>query len=100
MRMTNRFARRRTFAAHLATPSHRNAPSRKLRSDIVADSPSEKQELPLQYLKGVGPARAKILGRMGIHTPLDLLSYFPRDWQDRRHRFALREAPIDEKSTL
>src|SRR5262249_51915364 len=97
MRMTNRFTRRRTFTTHFTTPSHTGTPWRKLRNDIVADSPSEKQDLPLQYLKGVGPARAKLLGRMGVHSAIDLLTQFPRDWQDRRHRFSLKEAPLDEK---
>lgn len=38
----------------------------------------------VQYLKGVGPTRARILGRIGIREAEDLLSYFPRDWEDRR----------------
>ena len=38
----------------------------------------------VQYLKGVGPKRAKILEKLGIFTVSDLLFYFPRGWQDRR----------------
>ena len=38
----------------------------------------------VQYLKGVGPRRAKMLERLGIVTVEDLLYYFPRDYQDRR----------------
>jgi len=38
----------------------------------------------VQYLKGVGPRRADMLGRLGIETVEDLLYYFPRDYQDRR----------------
>ena len=34
----------------------------------------------LQYLKGVGPSRAKVFEQMGISTVHDLLEYFPRDW--------------------
>ena len=37
----------------------------------------------VQYVKGVGPARAKLLERMGIQTIEDLLHYFPRDYLDR-----------------
>ena len=44
--------------------------------------------------------RAAALARMGILQPIDLLTTFPRDWQDRRHRFNLREAPLGEKHTL
>jgi ATP-dependent DNA helicase RecG len=36
--------------------------------------------MPVQYLKGVGPARAKSFEKLGVHTVGDLLEYFPRDW--------------------
>ena len=36
--------------------------------------------MPVQYLKGVGPAKAKIFAQMQIETLGDLLEYFPRDW--------------------
>jgi len=35
---------------------------------------------PVQYLKGVGPARAEAFAQLGVHTVGDLLEYFPRDW--------------------
>jgi ATP-dependent DNA helicase RecG len=35
---------------------------------------------PVQYLKGVGPARAMAFAQLGVHTVGDLLEYFPRDW--------------------
>ncbi|AFQ45595.1 ATP-dependent DNA helicase RecG [Desulfosporosinus meridiei] len=41
---------------------------------------------PLQFLKGVGPERAKLLGQLGIHTIKDLLEYYPRRYEDRRKR--------------
>jgi ATP-dependent DNA helicase RecG len=34
-------------------------------------------------LPGVGPARARALGGMGIETLYDLLRHFPRDYDDR-----------------
>ncbi|MFH1227122.1 MAG: ATP-dependent DNA helicase RecG, partial [Planctomycetota bacterium] len=37
----------------------------------------------IQYLKGVGPARAKLLNRLNIYTLQDLLYYFPRTYLDR-----------------
>jgi ATP-dependent DNA helicase RecG len=36
--------------------------------------------MPVQYLKGVGPARARAFARLGVETVADLLEYFPRDW--------------------
>ncbi|MBM4027056.1 MAG: ATP-dependent DNA helicase RecG [Planctomycetes bacterium] len=36
--------------------------------------------MAVQYLKGVGPARAQIFSRLGVQTVGDLLEYFPRDW--------------------
>ncbi len=37
---------------------------------------------PVQFLKGVGPARAEALGRMGIRTARDLLYHLPRRYDD------------------
>jgi ATP-dependent DNA helicase RecG len=36
---------------------------------------------PVQYLKGVGPARAKVFEELGVATVGDLLEYYPRDWR-------------------
>jgi len=41
---------------------------------------------PLQYLKGVGPARAELLERLGLHAVRDVLFFFPRDYQDISER--------------
>ncbi len=35
---------------------------------------------PVQYVKGVGPARAETFAQLGVHTVGDLLEYYPRDW--------------------
>jgi len=37
----------------------------------------------IQYIKGVGPVRAKLLGRLGIKTVEDLLYYTPFRYEDR-----------------
>jgi ATP-dependent DNA helicase RecG len=41
-----------------------------------------------------------MLEKMGIRDPADLVTLFPRDWQDRRHRYSLREAPVGERTTV
>ena len=38
----------------------------------------------IQYLKGIGPAKAKLFERLEVHTVEDLLHYYPRTYQDRR----------------
>src|SRR5712672_352093 len=37
-----------------------------------------------QFMKGVGPARAVDLRRLGIENVNDLLTHFPRTYYDRR----------------
>ena len=38
---------------------------------------------PLQYMKGVGPARATLLKRLNLETVRDLVLYFPVSHKDR-----------------
>ncbi|HVP40020.1 MAG TPA: ATP-dependent DNA helicase RecG, partial [Candidatus Saccharimonadales bacterium] len=38
---------------------------------------------PVQYLKGVGPERARLLARLGVATVADLARHFPRRHVDR-----------------
>ncbi len=51
---------------------------------------------PVQFLKGVGPARARLLGKMGVRAPVDLLHFYPRAHEDRRR--ATRAAELVEGS--
>ena len=37
----------------------------------------------VQYIKGVGPNRAALLNKLGIFTLEDLITYFPRTYEDR-----------------
>src|SRR5437016_8042175 len=47
-----------------------------------AKSAAEMLATPVTYLKGVGPARAELLERLGLQTARDVLFFFPRDYQD------------------
>lgn len=38
----------------------------------------------IQYLKGVGPVKAKKLEKLGIFTYNDLIEHYPRSYEDRR----------------
>lgn len=37
----------------------------------------------IQYIKGVGPARVELLNKLGIHTLEDIITYYPREYEDR-----------------
>ena len=48
-------------------------------------NPQTTKDTPVQYVKGVGPARARMLERLGIKTINDLLFYFPWRYEDRKN---------------
>ena len=52
-------------------------------------------DTPVTQLPGVGEARAKKLDKLGLRTAGDLLSYYPRDYEDRRQVYTVRDAPLD-----
>ena len=37
----------------------------------------------VKYIKGVGPNRVESLNKLGIFTLKDLITYYPRDYEDR-----------------
>ena len=39
----------------------------------------------IQYVKGVGEARAKLFQNLNIFTIEELITHFPREYEDRRH---------------
>ncbi|MCX7927526.1 MAG: ATP-dependent DNA helicase RecG [Candidatus Omnitrophica bacterium] len=41
------------------------------------------QNIPIRFLKGIGPKRAKAFAQRGVYTVEDLLYYFPRRYEDR-----------------
>lgn len=49
----------------------------------------------VQFIKGVGVQRKKLLDKLGIHTLFDLISHFPRDYDDRTQILPIAEAPLD-----
>ncbi len=56
--------------------------------------------LPVQYCKGVGPTRARMLARLGIESVADLLEHFPRRYEDRAHLKPISQAVHGELETL
>ena len=47
----------------------------------AARSGSELLTTDVQFLPGVGPERAELLQKLGLHKAADVLFYFPRDWE-------------------
>ena len=52
-------------------------------------------DTPLTQFPGVGEARARLLDKLGLRTAGDLLSYYPRDYEDRREVYTIRDAPLE-----
>ena len=53
----------------------------------------------VQYIKGVGETRAKVLNKLGIFTLEDLITYYPRTYEDRSKAKKLEDT-IDGEETL
>ena len=49
----------------------------------------------VELLQGVGRARSEKLAQLGIHTVYDLLTYFPRAWEDRTRVCTIQELQAD-----
>jgi ATP-dependent DNA helicase RecG len=56
--------------------------------------------MPVQYLKGVGPARAKTFAQLGVRTAGDLLEYFPRDWVFTPEPVKINQMQQDQSVTI
>ncbi|MBI3324627.1 MAG: ATP-dependent DNA helicase RecG [Candidatus Omnitrophica bacterium] len=54
----------------------------------------------VQYVKGVGPARAALLANLGVRTVLDALLTAPRRYEDRGRMLAIRELEPDQPATI
>lgn len=54
---------------------------------------------PIQYVKGVGPKRAKLFEKKGILTVEDGLYFLPRCYEDRRHLKKISELRAGGKET-
>lgn len=53
----------------------------------------------LRYLRGVGPKRALVFQKLGIHTLRDILYFFPRRYEDRSHFITLDKIPLRDYVT-
>jgi ATP-dependent DNA helicase RecG len=53
-----------------------------------------------QFVRGVGPARQKLLSRLGIETVDDLIRHYPRAYYDRTSLVSIGSAPVGETVTV
>ena len=54
----------------------------------------------VQYIKGVGPNRAELLNKLGIFTLQDLITYYPRNYEDRSKPKTLFECVDGEEALI
>ena len=52
-------------------------------------------ETDIRYLKGIGEKRALALRKLGINTVADLITYYPRTYENWSDTVSIREAEID-----
>lgn len=57
-------------------------------------------DVSIQYLKGIGPKRAKLFSKLGVNTVDDLLYYFPRRYEDRSHFLNISQLKEGEVQTV
>ena len=51
---------------------------------------------PVSALRGVSTVRAGLFGKLGVHTLYDLLTFFPRDYEDRTKLLDIAQLLPDE----
>jgi len=54
----------------------------------------------IQYVKGVGPSRVSLLNKLGIYNLFDLITYFPRNHEDRGKPKNISELVNDEEALI
>ena len=50
----------------------------------------------IKYLKGIGPKRATALSRLNIKNLEDLITFFPKNYQDRRNITNIKDILFSE----
>ena len=50
----------------------------------------------IQFVKGVGEVRARLLNKMGINTVYDLITYYPREYENRTNIKEIKDFVLGE----
>ena len=54
----------------------------------------------IQFIKGVGPSRVKLLNKLGINNLEDLITYYPRNYEDRGKPKSISELVDGEEALI
>ena len=57
-------------------------------------------QISIQYVKGVGPARKKVFSNLGVEAVGDLFYLFPRRYEDRRNLTPIDQIEIGRYQTI
>ena len=63
------------------------------------ETPHNPLHTPLILVGGVGPERAALLGKLGLHTVEDVMLHRPRRYEDRRHFKKISQLPYGAPAT-
>lgn len=74
------------------TPTKRTRPKAEIKAEDVKTAGADL--FPLQFVKGIGPARAAALAEAGVRTVRDLLLFTPKSYLDRRTVLPLRQTRL------
>ncbi|MCK5214017.1 MAG: ATP-dependent DNA helicase RecG [Candidatus Omnitrophica bacterium] len=58
------------------------------------------RDIPIQFIKGVGPSRKKLFNNLGIENVEDLMYFFPRRYEDRRRISPISMVQTGEYQTV
>jgi ATP-dependent DNA helicase RecG len=85
---------RNRASSDAARTAHADAASQPTAGSAGGRMTSAADELALQWIKGIGPARAAALAELGIRSVRDLLMTAPRAYLDRRTVLPLRTTKL------
>jgi ATP-dependent DNA helicase RecG len=63
-------------------------------------SPRITIDTPVQYVKGIGPARARLLEKLGMKTIHDMLFFFPWRYEDRKNISKICDLRFGQNGTV
>ncbi len=87
-------------AARLPPAAVLSKPSSNRRGTVPAAEPASPLDKPVQFIRGVGPYRAKLLAELDLHTVGDLIHYFPFRHEEQGRPQAIDTLVLDQAATV